>query len=126
MKPFRHIAVWLLMLTLPLQALAAYAPAMPCGDMQAAAMQPSNDNPMDHSMMMAASDQGQSPCTEHQTQNSGGTGDFDGHSCCHHVFTVAASMLLPLAPEAPRAITPRIASLNTLFIPELPQRPPRA
>ena len=37
-----------------------------------------------------------------------------------------AQVILPFAPEAPRAITPRIALLNTLFIPELPQRPPRA
>jgi hypothetical protein len=124
MKLFRHMAVWLLMLTLPLQALAVYAPVMPCGDMHAAAAQPSMETPMDHQAMMVAADQEQSPCTEHQSQNS--STDFDGHSCCHPVFTGVAQVILPFAPEAPRAITPRIALLNPLFIPELPQRPPRA
>ena len=125
MKLLRHIAVWLLMLTLPLQAVAAYAPVMPCGDEQAAAMQQSHENRIDHQAMMAAADQGQSPCTEHQPQNSS-SNDFDGHSCCHQVFTGAAPVVMPFAPEAPRVIVQRISLLNTLFIPELPQRPPRA
>ncbi len=126
MKLLRHIAVWLLMLTLPPQALAAYAPVMPCSDAHAAATQPSHQSSMDHQATMATADQGQSPCTEHQPQSSGSTSDFDGHSCCHPVFTGVAQVILPFAPEAPRAIKPRISLLNTLFIPELPQRPPRA
>jgi hypothetical protein len=124
MRLLRYIAVWLLMLTLPLQALAAYAPMMPCGDAHAAAVQPSVETPMDHQAMMTAADTDQSPCTEHQSQNS--SSDFDGHSCCHPVFTGVAQVVLPFAPQAPRAVMPRIALLNTLFIPELPQRPPRA
>ena len=125
MRLLRYIAVWLLMLTLPLQALAAYAPMMPCGDAHAAAVQPSVETPMDHQAMMTAADPDQSPCTEHQSQNSSSS-DFDGHSCCHPVFTGVAQVVLPFAPQAPRAVMPRIALLNTLFIPELPQRPPRA
>lgn len=123
MKYLRHIAVWLLMLTLPLQAVAAYGPAMPCGD--AMTMQQAHAGGMDHQAMAAAADPEQSPCHEHQSQNSNSI-DFDGHSCCHHVFTGAASVALPFVPEVPRAIVQRVSLLNTLFIPELPQRPPRA
>ena len=126
MKYLRHIAVWLLMLTLPLQAVAAYAPVMPCGDGHGAAMQPAHGTQMDHQAMTAVADPEQSPCPEHQPQTSGSSNDFDGHSCCHQVFTGAASVILPFAPEAPRVIVQRVSLLNTLFIPELPQRPPRA
>lgn len=126
MNDLRHIAVWLLMLALPLQAVAAYAPVMPCGDGQGMAMQQAHQDRTDHQTMMAATGQEQTPCSEHQSQ-SGSTGnDFDGHSCCHQVFTAAASVILPFAPEAPRVIVQRVSLLNTLFIPELPQRPPRA
>lgn len=124
MKYLRHIAVWLLLLTLPLQAVAAYAPVMPCGDGQGTAMQQAHQDRADHQAMMAAAGAEQSPCTEHQSQSS--NNDFDGHSCCHQVFTAAASVILPFAPEAPRVIVQRVSLLNTLFIPELPQRPPRA
>lgn len=120
----RHIAVWLLLLILPLQAVAAYAPVMPCGE-HGSAMQSAHETQMDH-QSMATADEGQSPCTEHQSQGGSAGNDFDGHSCCHQVFTAAASVSLPFAPEAPRVITQRVPLLNTLFIPELPQRPPRA
>lgn len=127
MTLLRHIAVWLLMLTLPLQAVAAYAPVMPCGGGHgSSAVQPAHEDRMDHQAMADAAEQSHSPCTEHQSQGSGASNDFDGHSCCHHVFTGAASVALPFVPEAPRAITQRVPLLNTLFIPELPQRPPRA
>lgn len=125
MTLLRHIAVWLLMLILPMQAVAAYAPVMPCGK-QEGAMQQAHESGMDHHSMAASDDHGQSPCTEHQSQGNTAGHDFDGHSCCHQVFTGAASVTLPFAPEAPRVITPHVPLLNTLFIPELPQRPPRA
>ena len=125
MNSLRHIAVWLLMLTLPLQAVAAYSPVMPCGEGHAASIQQAHEDRMDRQAMTSAADQEQSPCTEHQQQNSG-SNDFDGHSCCHQVFTAAAPVIMPFAPEAPRVITPRVSLLSTLFIPELPQRPPRA
>lgn len=124
MKYLRHIAVWLLMLTLPLQAVAAYAPVMPCGDGPGLAMPQAHQDRTDHQAMTASAGQEQSPCSEHKPQSS--NNDFDGHSCCHLVFTGAASVILPFAPEAPRVIVQRVSLLNTLFIPELPQRPPRA
>lgn len=127
MKYPRHIAVWLLMLILPLQAVAAYAPAAAaCGDQHAAAMHQTEADHSGHHAMAAAADHGQQSANEHQHHESSPSNDFDGHSCCHQVFTGAASVALPFAPESPPVILQRVSLLNTLFIPELPQRPPRA
>jgi hypothetical protein len=127
MKSLRHIAVWLLMLILPLQAVAAYAPAAAaCGDQHAAAMHQTEADHSGHHAMAAAADHGQQSANEHQHHDSSPSNDFDGHSCCHQVLTGAASVALPFAPESPRVILQRVSLLNTLFIPELPQRPPRA
>ena len=127
MKFARLIAVWLLMLILPLQAVAAYAPvAATCGDEQAAAMHQAQADHSGHHATAAAGDHGQQSANGHQHQDSSPSNDFDGHSCCHHVFTGAAPVAMPFAPQAPRAVTPRVSLLNTLFIPEMPQRPPRA
>lgn len=115
MKFARLIAVWLLMLTLPLQALAGYTPSARCSDDQVVAKQHSHENPTD-----------QHAAASHQHQDDGQLADFDGHSCCHHVFTGTAPAVSTLAPVAPRVITPRVSLLSTLFIPDLPQRPPRA
>ena len=114
MKNVRLIAVWLLMLALPLQVIAAYAPLARCGD-----------NHAEHHAMAAAADHDHA-ATGHQHHDNGPSTDSGGHSCCHHVFTGAATAATPGVPEAPRAITPRVSLLSTLYIPELPQRPPRA
>ncbi len=126
MQLLRQFAVLLLMLTMPLQAVAAFAPLMPCTDGHAPAIAHSHDS---HAHQQAKTDSSEHlslPCSDHQQGNSGNGNKFDGHSCCHQVFTGAASLILPLEPETPRVITARISHLNTLFIPDLPQRPPRA
>lgn len=120
MKFARLIAVWLLMLTLPLQAMAAYAPVQRCSDDHAASIQQAHDSHTEHQAMSAAADHGD------QSHVEGPCCDTTGHGCCHNVFTGAAAATAPQAPQAPRTITPRVSLLNTLFIPDLPQRPPRA
>lgn len=125
MKSLRQIAVWLLMLCLPLQAVAAYAPvSASCGDAHAAHQSEANHS--GHHATVAAAGHDQQSANEHQHHDSSPSNDFDGHSCCHHVFTGAAAVAMPFAPQAPRVVTPRVSLLNTLFIPEMPQRPPRA
>jgi len=126
MRFTRLIAVWLLMLILPLQAVAAYAPALSCGDEHAATMLQTESDHAGHHAMATTADHGQQPANEHQHHDSSPSNDFDGHSCCHQVFTGAAPVAMPFAPQAPRVVTPRVSLLNTLFIPEMPQRPPRA
>jgi hypothetical protein len=126
MKLLRQFAVWLLMLTLPLQAVAAFAPVMPCTGGHAPAIAHPHDSHAHHQAMTDSGEHPALPCCDHQQGNSGSGNKYDGHSCCHQVFTGAASVILPLEPETPRVITARISLLNTLFIPELPQRPPRA
>lgn len=126
MKLVRLITVCLLTLALPLQGIAAYAPAPSCGD-GAAAAQAHEQRGAHHDGMAADQDQRQQAAENH----AGGHGHADmdgnsGHSCCHHVFTGAAAALIAATPEAPEVVMPRVSLLNTLFIPELPQRPPRA
>ncbi len=122
----RLIAAWLLMLALPLQGIAAYAPVSRCGDEHAAAMQQTHLSHDGHHAM-AAADHGQQPQhAGHEHHDDSQTGEAAGHSCCHHLFTGAAPAAMPGSPQAPNAVIPRISLLITLYIPELPQRPPRA
>jgi hypothetical protein len=118
MKFVRLIAVWLLMLALPLQSIAAYAPLAPCGDEHAATMSQAHES-HNHGDQTAAAD--------HDHPAAPGQSDSPaGHSCCHHVFSAAATVAMPGVPAAPDTVTSRVRLLSTLFIPELPQRPPRA
>ena len=52
--------------------------------------------------------------------------DHSGHITCHHFFSaMPAAMALTVPPELP-AFESSISLFYTLFVPELPQRPPRA
>lgn len=116
----RRLLAVLLVLALPLQGLAAFAPAMPCGEAHAA-MHGTGDSGAPAHHAGTAHDQ-------HLPEQGDSTpaGPGNGHSCCHHVFTGAPMRILPSVQETPGTVTPRIALLATLFIPDLPQRPPRA
>ncbi|MGA0025720.1 MAG: DUF2946 family protein [Burkholderiales bacterium] len=122
MKSARLIIVWLLMLALPLQAIAAFAPSAACGDdhaPQAQGLGGHGHQGMNHAGMHAASG--------HQHQDENQPADQTGtHSCCHHLFSGVPSAAIPGTPAPPHAVIQRIPLLHTLHIPELPQRPPRA
>jgi len=123
MKFARTLTVLLLMLALPLQAVAAFA-AMPasCGESQVLAVQPSHEGHDGH----AVADVHEHQASGHQHSGDESAPDQAGHSCCHHVFTGAAATIAYTTPEAPRSVIQRVSLLHTLHIPELPQRPPRA
>lgn len=121
MKSVRLIAVWLLMLALPLQGLAAVAPARCADDPSGAAVQTMHDS--HHGVAQQAHDHP----ADYQQHNDGQPADqTNGHSCCHHVFSGTPSATIPGLPAPPHAVMPRVSLLATLHIPELPQRPPRA
>jgi hypothetical protein len=130
MRFARLIAAWLLMLALPLQGIAAYAPVARCGDGHAAATQQTHhqahESHAGHHAPATAADHSQQPPAGHHHPDDGQPGEAAGHACCHHAFTGAPSAAMPGTPPAPDAVTPRVFLLSTLFIPELPQRPPRA
>ncbi|MBY0267173.1 MAG: hypothetical protein K2W84_12220 [Burkholderiales bacterium] len=132
---FRSALAALLMLALPLQGLAAFAPATPCGEEHATmlgsatqhaaadAHSGKHDMPEGHDHAAAGSHGHHAPDNNMPAQDiSFGS----GHNCCHHVFTGVPPVAAPTPPEAPNAVMPRVSLLATLFIPELPQRPPRA
>jgi hypothetical protein len=120
MKPLRLIAVWLLLLALPVQGLAAFTPASRCADAHAGHAM--HDTQQHHGTAAQAHDHG-----SHQPQDDGQSTDpSGGHSCCHHVFSGVPSAAIPGMPAPPREMTARVSLLATLYIPELPQRPPRA
>lgn len=126
MKSVRFV-VWLLMLTLPMQGLAAFAPAARCADEHAAPAVSASQDARDGHHAAAGHGHDHPAPADHQHQNDGQPADqAGGHPCCHHVFSGAAQSATPGAQEAPRAVTLRVSLLSTLHIPELPQRPPRA
>jgi hypothetical protein len=123
MKSARFIAVWLLLLALPMQGLAAFTPSARCSD--APAGQTASGGHADHHGIAAEAHA--QPADHHHQQSDGQSAEqASGHSCCHHVFSGVPSAAIPGMPAPPRSITPRVLLLATLYIPELPQRPPRA
>lgn len=117
MHPFRAFVIALLLMALPLQGLAAFAPAMDCADVQAV-------NEAGHEHHGSADSV---PAHDHHAPADGNAADSaSGHSCCHHVATAVAPGGIAGVPEAPQILIVGVRSLATLFIPELPQRPPRA
>jgi hypothetical protein len=120
MKHLRLIAVWLLMLTLPLQGLAALMPSVRCADSP-----PAHAVDSQQGQHHAAPQMHDHPA-EHQQQDNDQPDQPNGHSCCHQVFSGVPSAAIPGMPASPSTVTPRVSLLTTLYIPELPQRPPQA
>ncbi|MBX3652302.1 MAG: hypothetical protein KF771_13110 [Burkholderiales bacterium] len=119
MNRFRALLVAILLLALPAQGLAAYTPAMACTDAQTM----HGDGHDQHHEQHAPAD----VAMDHHHQSDSGTADpAGGHSCCHHVVSAGAPALIAGIAEVPRILVSRVSSLATLYIPELPQRPPRA
>ena len=125
MKSVRLIAVWLLLLALPVQGLAAFTPSARCSDEHAAhAVQAVNGAQHDHPGDAA---HGHEHAADQQQPDSGQPVDqAGGHACCHHVFSAAPAAIIAGVPAAPHVVNTRVLLLATLYIPELPQRPPRA
>jgi len=115
MNPLRALLIAFLLIALPLQGVAAYTPAMACADAHAAHGQ-EHEHP-------ATTDTAQD---HHHPGNPEPAEPTSGHSCCHHVVSAAAPLIIAGIPETPRVLESRVSLLTTLFIPELPQRPPRA
>lgn len=119
MHPLRALLVAILLIALPLQGVAAYAPMVACADGHAAG----NDG---HQHAAPADPAQDSTAHDHHQGNGDPAESPGGHSCCHHVVSAAVPALLALTPAALPILASRVSLLNTLFIPELPQRPPRA
>lgn len=122
MKLLRLIAIWLLMLALPMQGLAAISSATLCSETQnsqrVAPEHGSHAGNMAHSHEHSA---GPQHPDDNQPADQAG-----GHSCCNHVFSAVPSANIPGAPVTPHIASVRLPLLATIHIPELPQRPPRA
>lgn len=118
-NPLRALLVAILLIALPLQGVAAYAPMVACADGHAA-------NSDGHQHAAAADTAHDSTAHDHQQGNNDPADPAGGHSCCHHVVSAAAPALLISTLAAPPILAAHVPLLNTLFIPELPQRPPRA
>lgn len=114
MNTLRTLLIAMLMATLPLQGLAAYMPATVCADAHAAHGHATEEH--------ATADM---PDHHHPAENEAADA-AGGHSCCHHVVSAAVPSLITGIVETPPVLASRVSLLSTLFIPELPQRPPRA
>ncbi len=125
MKTARIIAVWLLMLALPLQGVAAISVAVDCVDGnsgQAAQVVPGHHQ----NHHGAASQAHEHPANSGQHDDGQPVEHASVHSCCNHVFTGVPSVAVPGTPAPPNTVLQRVTLLATLHIPEQPQRPPRA
>lgn len=121
MNPLRAFVTLLLLVTLPLQGVAAYGTMTDCDGMDSTistAVAPA-PVPAMHSV--------HEPCTMSTAADTHSPCDSTlGHGCCHHGVSALASVVIPGIPANPQPVTPRVMRLTTLFIPEQPQHPPRA
>ena len=116
MKRLRLIAVWLLLAALPLQGMTAFTTLMTCASSHADAAAVADHHGAQHV-------HGHQPGEPH---DNGQPETASGHYCCHHLFSAVLPGVAAGTAEAPRTLTSGVPPLDTLFIPELPQRPPRA
>ncbi len=125
MKSVRLIAVWLLMLALPLQGFAALTSSTLCVDDQTGkAVHATHNSPQNHqAAVVQAHDH---PADYPQHEDGQPAEPSNTHANCHHVFTGVTSAAVPGAPAPPHAVMQRVTLLVTLHIPELPLRPPQA
>jgi hypothetical protein len=114
--PLRQILLALLLLVLPFQALAAVVGPLVCHSSTEQNTHASYEDHHDHS-------------APHDHGGDGGTqgNDHGGHLGCHHFFSAVplTEQPAPSAADLPVFQT-SLSLLATLFIPELPQRPPRS
>jgi len=124
MKSVRMIAVWLLMLALPLQGLAAITSSASCLDADSGheTHSASIDSGNHHAVAPQAHDHPAGFSQHDGDQPADGAG---AHACCHHAFSGVPSAAIPGTPAPPHVVAQRVTLLATLHIPELPLRPPQ-
>ncbi len=120
MNRLRALLVAVLLFALPVQGLAAYTPAMAsCTDTQTKHGDGHDQHHEHRAPAIGTPDQ-------HHQSDSAPAESSGGHSCCHHVVSAGAPSMNAGVAELPPVLVSRVSSLSTLYIPELPQRPPRA
>lgn len=113
MKTWRKKLAVFVLLLLPLQGLAATLSAFTCFSADAHPTADAN----------AHSHDGGGSSHEHDGETSK---DHSGHLNCHHFFSGIPAVMVVTVPTELPAFESSISLLFTLFVPERPQRPPRA
>lgn len=129
-KLHKKIAVFALLLILPLQGLAAALMPFACIPAPTHAAQQAivADAQQDHGDGAAMPHQhdAYSSAKHHQDSDDGASGqNYNGHLCCHLFSAIPATEAVVAASDLPLLTSP-IPVLVALFVPEQPQRPPRA
>ena len=121
MKDWRKKFALLLLLLLPLQALAGSLSVLTCytGSAQHGA---TNDADRDHGP--SHDNDMHDRDTPHQHDGDASV-DHSGHLNCHHVVSGMPVVAAVSVPGEIPAFEPTLSLLSTLFVPERPQRPPR-
>lgn len=127
MNRIRLVVAWLLLLALPLQGIAVHASDMSCDDGEKTAVLQTHGSHHGHGIAPAGHSH-DGPVTGETQQHDGGETQVSasGHSCCHNLSTGVPPATNAGISESPREISSSVQLLTTLYIPELPQRPPRA
>jgi hypothetical protein len=120
---FAKFVLLLALLVLPLQGMASALSSLVCTghDTAADAAVETSDG---HHHAAAHDD---AVVHDHSVGGTGGNANSDhsNHLCCHH-FASAAPAAVDKAPNTDLPVfVPALSSLETLFVPEKPQRPPR-
>lgn len=113
---FRIVLLLLLFLVLPIQGMASIVSAFAC---------PGHDETQQAAVQVHSHDAGGTAHT-HPDETSGPAADgHSGHLCCHHFSSAALPTFVGAAQAFPPVFASSLSLLESLFIPELPQRPPR-
>lgn len=121
MKSWRQKLVVLVLLLVPLQALAASVSAFNChADASHQATADARTDAHGASQALHTHDDGAS----HQHEGDPGS-DHAGFFNCHHLFSGMPADVIASVPAEPPEFISSLSLLFTLFVPERPQRPPR-
>lgn len=119
MRLMRYIVFFLLLISLPLQGVAASLALPACTGSHAPEyrdgqhLQHEGNN---HKRSSTGLADDQPHCQDDCSAAMG---------CCHHFYTTALPPTAPAGLKLPEVYLSRVSLLATLFIPDLPQRPPR-
>jgi len=119
----RHALLLALLLIVPLQSMAAALKPLLCPPHSHAHVAGSTSAA--HDDVVVHHDEGLPHAEAHAPHPAQGD-HSDSHTCCHHVLSGAIGVTALPAHHDFRVFSSSIQLLATLYIPELPQRPPRA
>jgi hypothetical protein len=121
----RKIILFALLLIVPVQGMAAVLHAFTCAPQHVQTAAGTLEHVADAHPHAGHSGQEHGAAHKHDRQTDGTSSDSAQHQCCHQLSAAAAVHVIPAQADLP-VFQSSLSVLELTFVPEQPQRPPRA